>query len=121
RGWSHGRVAVGVKRLAAERGEPEPGVDAATVIGWDRGIDRPRSRLVSLLCALFELPARELGLAQERAAGPIESGGAVDDEPARRQFVEKVAELLSTAKEPAEFPKPGSDPLERLLHTLSKR
>src|SRR5207244_12247898 len=85
------------------------------------GIDRPRSRLVSLLCALFELPARELGLAQERAAGPIESGGAVDDEPARRQFVEKVAELLSTAKEPAEFPKPGYDPLERILHTLSRR
>ena len=47
RGWSHGDVAVGVKQLAAARGEPEPGVDAATVNGWERGIDRPRSRLVS--------------------------------------------------------------------------
>jgi hypothetical protein len=122
RGWSHGDVAAGVKRLAAERGEPEPGVDAATVNGWERGIGRPRSRLVSLLCVLFELPARELGLAHERAAGsPIESGGAVEDEPSRRQFVEKVAELLGTSQEPTGFPQPGSDPLERLLRTLSKR
>ena len=44
RGWSHEDVAEGVKRLAAERGEPEPGVDAATVNEWERGIGRPRAR-----------------------------------------------------------------------------
>src|SRR5437016_3233402 len=120
RGWSQSDVAAGLQRLAASEGEPEAGVDAAMVSRWEAGTSRPDPRSAGLLCALFELPAKELGLVHDQEP-LIESLGAVDDERSRRQFVEKVAELLGTTSAPAGFPQPGSDPLERLLQALSKR
>ena len=122
RGWSHGDVAMGLQRLAAGWGEPEPGVDAAMVSGWERGVSRPVPRSVGLLCALFELPAEELGLVLDREARPlVPARGAMDDEWSRRQFVERMADLLRTWAEPTSIVKPGSEPWERLQRALTQR
>src|SRR5437879_4731155 len=122
RGWSHGDVVMGLQRLAAGWGEPEPGVDAAMVSGWERGVSRPVPRSVGLLCALFELPAEELGLVLDREARPlVPARGAMDDEWSRRQFVERMADLLRTWAEPTSIVKPGSEPWERLQRALTQR
>jgi tetratricopeptide (TPR) repeat protein len=122
RGWSHGDVAGGLQRLAAGWGELAPAVDAATVSAWERGTSKPHPRSVGLLCALFELPAEELGLVADReSTATAATRGAMDDEWSRRQFVERMADLLRTWAEPSGFPRPESEPWERLQRALTQR
>jgi DNA-binding CsgD family transcriptional regulator/transcriptional regulator with XRE-family HTH domain/tetratricopeptide (TPR) repeat protein len=63
RGWSQARIAHELRRLAAANGEPAAAVTANEVSRWERGVRNPRPRYVGLLCQLFELSARDLGLA----------------------------------------------------------
>jgi transcriptional regulator with XRE-family HTH domain len=122
RGWSHEDVAAGLHRLAATWGEAEPGIDATLVSLWERGTRRPRPRSVRLLSTLFELPAEELGIVGGEEPEPmIQAKGAVDDEWSRRQFVEKMADLLRNAALPPGFQRAGSEPWERLMRALSQR
>src|SRR6266496_558518 len=100
RGWSQEDVAAGLHRLAASRGERELGVDAAMVSRWERGLRRPRPRYVRLLCRLFELPAEQLGVVEdaEYAQLPEHSrDGLEDDDVERRDFMQRMAALLSAA------------------------
>ena len=63
RGWSQDDVVDRLQEVAANRGEPEPGVDRNTVSRWERGISRPTPRYVQLLSAIFSLRPEDLGLA----------------------------------------------------------
>jgi transcriptional regulator with XRE-family HTH domain len=85
RGWSQEDVAAGLHRLAASLGEPEPGVDAATVSRWERGARRPRPYYVRLLCRLFDLRAEHLGLVEDDVVDPGagRSRSPLASEPAR--------------------------------------
>src|SRR6266496_2204281 len=124
RGWSQEDVAAGLHRLAASRGERELGVDAAMVSRWERGLRRPRPRYVRLLCRLFELPAEQLGVVEdaEYAQLPEHSrDGLEDDDVERRDFMQRMAALLSAAAVPvAQAEHAAQEPWRRLALALRR-
>ena len=90
RGWSLDDVAAGLCKLAAARGEPEPGVNRNMVSRWERGVRTPRPHYVRLLCGLYDLPADELGLVSD-----LNREDADDNEtPADRYYQLLVCDLL---------------------------
>ena len=122
RGWSQEDVAAGLHRLAASLGEPEPGVDATMVSRWERGTRKPRPRYVRLLCALFELPAEQLGIVEdmddltplpEHPRDTLE-----DDDVERRDFIRHIASLLGVAALQPTFEPRGPEPWQRLARAL---
>ncbi len=122
RGWSQDDVAAGLHRIAAELGEPEPGVDATMVSRWERGTRTPRPRYVRLLCRLFGLPPAQLGLVDpafvdDAAVGALPSTREADD-AVRRDFIRRIAALLGVAAVPPGFDPLGPGPWERLTHAL---
>src|SRR5437588_1804477 len=103
RGWSQEDVAAGLYRVASGVGEPDLGVDATMVSRWGRGTRHPRPRYVRLLCQLFDLPPEQLGLIRDAdlsVVPVIPRGGEREDEPDRRDFIERVASLLGAAALP---------------------
>jgi transcriptional regulator with XRE-family HTH domain len=122
RGWSQDDVAAALQRLAASWGEPELGLDANTVSRWERGASRPRPQSVRLLSALFERPPEELGFVEDEDPEPlVPPKAAVDDDRSRRQFLERLADLLRNAAMPPGFHRAGTEPWERLLGALRQR
>ena len=63
RGWTEDDVAVALHRLAAELGEPAPGVDANHVSKWERGARTPSRFYRPRLCLVFETTPERIGLA----------------------------------------------------------
>lgn len=124
RGWSQEDVAAGLHRLAASHGEPELGVDAAMVSRWERGSRRPRPRYIRLLCQLFELPAEQLGIVEEAEYAQLlePTRDALEDEHLeRRDFMQRMATLLSAAAVPAApFEQTTTEPWRRLELALRR-
>lgn len=124
RGWSQEDVAAGLHRLAAGLGEPEPGVDATMVSRWERGTRKPRPRYVRLLCALFELPAEQLGIVEDMDdLSPLPEhprDTLEDDDVERRDFIRNIASLLGVAVVQPAFEPRGPEPWERLAHALCR-
>src|SRR5436309_5716678 len=64
RGWTQNQVATAAHQAAAQRGLPEPGIDANQVSRWERG-SKPHLYHGYLLCLAFGLPPSQLGLPQD--------------------------------------------------------
>lgn len=60
-------VCAAVKRLAAEAGEPEPGINPDRLRKWEQGKERPSPYYAEKLCRVYGMTAGELGLASEAA------------------------------------------------------
>jgi transcriptional regulator with XRE-family HTH domain len=124
-GWSQEDVAANLHRLAANLGEPEPGVDATMISRWERGTRRPRPRYVRLLCRLFDLPADQLGIVEDEdelgPRAPERMHDALEDDLERRDFIRRMATLLGVAPAPGPALDPmGSEPWERLARSLHR-
>lgn len=92
RGWSQARIAHELRGLAVANGEPAA-VTANEVSRWERGVRNPRPRYVGLLCQLFELPARDLGLAD------VDELPVAPQAPAMGSMVGRERELRTLGEE----------------------
>ena len=62
RGWSQEELARQVSALAASMGHQGVMLDVSTISRWERGLNTPGPFYRQLLCSLFDMNARELGL-----------------------------------------------------------
>src|SRR5919109_3358540 len=64
RGWTLDDMARRLIDVGREAGEDNLGATANTVGRWERGEHRPGPPYPKLLCALFQVTASELGIAE---------------------------------------------------------
>lgn len=104
RGWTLDDVVDGLHSLAAEQGEPVPGVDRQAVSRWERGAHRPRPHYVRLLSILYRASPAALGLVDEEAlsrgshADGAGSSGIATSHPrrSRRYDCETIKSMIDT-------------------------
>jgi transcriptional regulator with XRE-family HTH domain/tetratricopeptide (TPR) repeat protein len=149
RGWSQDDVVDQLQEAAANRGDPELGVDRNTVSRWERGISHPTPRYVRLLSEIFTLRPEDLGLilappppsppapppsaapAPPSTVSPIprqqpeRAAAKLGDEVDRRTFLRHAAGVAGLAAIPAGLAasQPGAvqgEPWERLIHALRR-
>lgn len=70
RGWSQEELARQVSTLAARMGHQGVTLDVSTISRWERGLNTPGPFYRQLLCSLFDMNARELGLLPEDSPTP---------------------------------------------------
>ena len=64
RGWSLQRVVEQIRALDREKDVPEPGVNAAMVGEWERGVKKPSPFYREKLCQIYDTTADELGFVE---------------------------------------------------------
>jgi hypothetical protein len=108
RGWTHADIAVGLRALAEELGEPAPDVDDDRVDQWEVGLQGPGPFARPRLCLLFDLSPLALGFElTPRLLGDVRRLSIVRMK--RRQFLTMTAAALVGGAAPG-----GALGLERL-------
>lgn len=93
RGWSQEELARQVSTLAAGMGHQGVMLDISTISRWERGLNAPGPFYRQLLCSLFDMNARELGLLPED--GPTQSLEELSSLPLRDFSAEDTFRDLS--------------------------
>jgi transcriptional regulator with XRE-family HTH domain len=129
RGWSLQRVAEELQRLCEFEGR-RVGVTASMVGKWERGFKRPSPFYQEKLCALYGLPAEQLGLVddteQALPAWLVEHDTLAETleswrhDVERRAFLRHMTSVAGVAALAPALDTVGAEPHERLARALDK-
>ena len=100
RGWTQNQLATAAHEAAADRGLPEPGIDANQVSRWERG-SKPHLYYAHLLCLAFGRSPYELGLPLDSMPSRVRSEtgeGLVRTEGDRSRNPGPVAASVDTSQ-----------------------